>query len=197
VDGTTTVKQVDDSGPVGTLIGTSIGGLIGLLGGPVGVAIGAVSGLAVGALSDTADARVGDDFVEEVAKSLTPGKVAVIAEVNEEWTTPVDTRLEALGGLVIRRALWDVREQMRKERIAAMKADLTQLKEEMSKANAERKAKLQARIDHLQAKIDEQEKKAQTWFEAFQARRKARRELFQKNATAAGHALKELAKTPV
>ena len=197
VDGTTTVKQVDDSGPVGTLIGTSIGGLIGLLGGPVGVAIGAVSGLAVGALSDTANARVGDDFVEEVAKSLTPGKVAVIAEVNEEWTTPVDTRLEALGGLVIRRALWDVREQMRKERIAAMKADLTQLKEEMSKANAERKAKLQARIDHLQAKIDEQEKKAQTWFEAFQARRKARRELFQKNATAAGHALKELAKTPV
>ena len=197
VDGTTTVKQVDDSGPVGTLIGTSIGGLIGLLGGPVGVAIGAVSGLAVGALSDTANARVGDDFVEEVAKSLTPGKVAVIAEVNEEWTTPVDTRLEALGGLVIRRALWDVREQMRKERIAAMKADLVQLKEEMSKANAERRAKLQARIDHLQAKIEEQEKKAQTWFEAFQARRKARRELFQKNATAAGHALKELAKTPV
>ena len=120
-DGTTTVKQVDDLGPVGTLIGTSIGGLIGLLGGPVGVAIGAVSGLAVGVLSDTADARVGDDFVEEVAKSLTPGKVAVIAEVNEEWTTPVDTRLEALGGLVIRRALWDVREQMREERIAAMR----------------------------------------------------------------------------
>ena len=67
----------------------------------------------------------------------------------------------------------------------------------MSQANAERKAKLQARIDHLQEKIDEQEKKAQTWFEAFQARRKANRELFQKNAIAAGHALKELAKTPV
>lgn len=196
-NGKTTVKQVDDFGLVGGLVGTSVGALIGLLGGPVGVAIGAVSGLAVGALADISEARVGDDFVEEVATSLTPGKVAVIAEVDEEWTTPVDTRMEALGGQVIRRALWDVREQMRAERIAAMKADLAQLKEEMSQANAERKAKLQARIDHLQAKIDEQEKKAQTWFEAFQARRKAKRELFHKNASAAGQALKELAKTPL
>lgn len=195
-NGTTKVKQVDDLDPVGALLGTSVGGLVGLLAGPVGVAIGAVSGLAVGALSDVADARVGDDFVEEVAKSLTPGKVAVLAEVDEEWTAPVDSRLEGLGGIVIRRALWDVREQMRKERIAAMQADLVQIKEEVSKANAERRAKLQVRIDRLQEKIDEQQTKAQTWFEAFQARRKAKREVFQKNAIAAGQALKELASTP-
>jgi uncharacterized membrane protein len=195
-NGATTVKQLDDLDHVGTLVGTSVGGLIGLLAGPIGVAVGAVSGLAVGALSDIADARVGDDFVEEVGKSLTPGKVAVIAEVDEEWTAPVDTRMEALAGLVIRRALWDVREQMRKERIAAMQADLAQLKEEVSKATAERKAKLQARIDRLQEKVEEQQKKAQTWFEAFQARRTAKRELFKKNVASAGHALKELAKTP-
>jgi uncharacterized membrane protein len=195
-DGTTTLKQVDDPGAVGTLVGTSIGGLIGLLAGPIGMAIGAVSGLTVGAVSDIANTRVGDDFADEVAESLTPGKVAVIAEVDEGWTAPVDTRMDALGGLVVRRALWDVREQMRKQRIAAMQADLAQLKDEASKASAERKAKLRARIDRLQAKIDDQQQKAQSWFEAFQARRKANRELFKKNAVAAGHALKELAKTP-
>ena len=42
-DGTATVKQGDDSGPLGTLLGTSLGSLIGLLGGPVGLAIGANS----------------------------------------------------------------------------------------------------------------------------------------------------------
>jgi uncharacterized membrane protein len=195
-NGTTTVKQVDDLDPVGMLVGTSVGSIIGLLGGPVGIAIGAASGLAVGALSDIGDARVGDDFIEEVATSLSPGKFAVIAEVDEEWTAPVDTRMEALGGLVIRRALWDVREQLRKERIAAMHADLAQLKEEVSQVHAERKVELQARIDRLQEKILEQQTKAKTWFDAFQARRRAKRELFKGSAVAAGHALKELAKTP-
>jgi uncharacterized membrane protein len=195
-NGTTRAKQVDDLEPVGTLVGTSVGALIGLLGGPVAVALGSVSGLTLGAVSDIAHARVGDDFVEEVAQSLTSDKVAVIAEIDEDWTAPVDTRMEALGGLVIRRALSDVREQMRKEQIAAMHADVAQLKEEIASANAERKAKLQGRIDRLQAKIDQQQHKAQTWFEAFQARRKAKRELFKKNAAVAGRALKELAKSP-
>jgi uncharacterized membrane protein len=195
-DGTTTPKQIDDLGPVGTLVGSSVGALIGLLGGPVGMAIGAASGLTLGALSDISKARVGEDFVEEVAEGLGPHSVAVIAEVEEDWTTPVDTRMEALGGVVIRRALWDVREQMHKERIAAMHADLAQLKAEMKTASSERKAKLQSRIDRLQGKINDQQQKAQGWFEAFQARRRAKQEAFKKNATAAGHALKELAKTP-
>jgi len=194
--GATTVKQADDLDPIGTLVGTSVGGLVGLLAGPVGVALGAASGLTLGALSDLADARVGDDFVEEAARSLTPNKVAVIAEIDEEWTAPVDHRMDALGGLVIRRALSDVREQMRKERIAAMQADLAQLKAEIAAANGERKAKLRARIDRLQGTIDEQQKKAETWFDAFQARRKAKREVFKKNAAAAGRALNELAKSP-
>jgi uncharacterized membrane protein len=36
-DGTTTVKQGDDSGPLGTLTGTALGSFIGLLGGPAGL----------------------------------------------------------------------------------------------------------------------------------------------------------------
>ena len=195
-DGTTTPKQIDDADPVGTFVGSSVGALIGLLGGPVGVAVGAASGLTLGALSDLSEARVGSDFVEEVAEALTPNKVAVVAEIDEDWMAPVDTRMEALGGVVIRRALSDVREQLRKERIAAMQADLAQLKQEVSGANAARKAKLQARIERLETRIGEQQHKAQTWLEAFQARRKEKSEAFKKNAAVAGRALKELAKTP-
>jgi uncharacterized membrane protein len=195
-DGATTPKKIDDLDPVGTLAGSSVGALIGLLGGPLGVAIGATSGFTLGALSDISEARVGDDFVEEVAKTLKPNTVAVIAEVEEDWVTPVDTRMEALGGVVVRRALWDVSEQMRKEHIAAMQADLAQLKAEVQTASAERKATLQARVDRLQASIDGQQKKAQAFFEAFQARRQAKREVFKKNAAAAGHALRDLARTP-
>jgi uncharacterized membrane protein len=195
-DGTTNVKQVDGLDPIGTLVGTSVGGLIGLVAGPVGMAIGAAAGLTLGAFADIGDLRVGDDFVEDVAQSLTANKVAVIAEIDEGWTTPVDTRMEALGGLVSRRGLSEVRDERRQAQIAAMKADLAQFKEELAKANTARKVKLQGRVDYLQARIEQQQKKAQQRWDAFAARRSANRAVFKENAAAAGHALRELAKTP-
>jgi uncharacterized membrane protein len=196
-DGTAGVAQYDDLGPVGSLVGTSVGSLIGLLGGPVGVAIGATSGLALGALVDIGNARVGEDFVADVSKTLTPNKVAVIAEVEESWTTPVDTRMEALGGTVLRRALWEVEDKIHDEKVAAMKADVAQLKEEMSKAHEKRKATLNSRIEQLEARIDAQAKQVKADFEAFKLRQQAKRELLKKNAAAAGKALKELASTPL
>jgi uncharacterized membrane protein len=196
-NGTTSVKQYDDFGPVGTLVGTSVGSLIGLLGGPVGFAVGAASGLALGMANDLDNARVGEDFVDDVAKTLTPNKVAVIAEIEEDWTTPVDTQMETLGGTVLRRSLWEVREHLREEEIAAMKADLAQLKDEMSKAHADRRAKLQKKVDHLQAKIEARQQKAKERLGAIQAHQKSKRELLKKNAAAAGQALKVLAKTPL
>lgn len=195
-DGTTSIKQYDDSPPLGTLTGTSVGSLIGLLGGPVGVAIGSVSGLALGALFDLDYARVGEDFIDEATRLLTPNKVAIVAETDEAWTTPVDSRMEALGGTVLRRALREVREKIRNEEIAAMKADLDQFKQEIAKAQADRRAKLQSKITHLQARIETEQKKADERWKAFQAREATKRDLFKRNALAAGRAIKELAKTP-
>jgi len=196
-DGTVTVKQVHDGGPVGTLGGTAVGSLIGLLGGPVGLAVGALGGMTAGAFYDIDNARVGEDFLDDVSKALAPNKVAIIAEIEEDWTTPVDTRMEKLGGTVFRRALWEVQEQIEDEDIAAMKADVTQFKNEMAKAHAERKAKLQKKVDQLQAKIEAQEKKAKERREAFQARQKAKTAILKRNAKAAGKAIKDLAQTPV
>lgn len=196
-DGTVTVKETDDAGPLGSLAGTAVGGLIGVLGGPVGLAIGATSGLALGSIYDVDTARVGWDFVDDVTKSLTPNKVALVAEIDEAWTTPVDTRMEAIGGTVFRRALWAVQEQVSREEIAAMKADLAEFKGEISKAHAERKAKLQKKIEQLEAKIDAQQKKTIERREAFEARQKAKAAILKKNAAAAGRALKNLAQTEV
>lgn len=195
-DGRTSVKQHDDVEPVGTLVGTSVGSLIGLVGGPAGVALGAASGLTVGALSDCGSARVSADFVEEVSKTLTPSTVAVIAEIEEEWTTPIDTRMEALGGTVMRRALSAVREQLRSEDIATMKANVAQLKEEIASATAEHRSKLKKDLQRLEQRIDEELKKAQEWLEAFQKRQRSKNELVRKNITNVAQAIKELAKPP-
>lgn len=196
-DGSVTVKDEQYAAPLGTLVGTPVGSLIGLLGGPAGFAAGTLSGLLIGGLVDIDNARVGEDYVADVGRTLTPNKVALVAEVEEEWTTPVDTRMEALGGAVLRRALWQVRDTVDDEEIAAMKSDLAQFKAEIGEAKAEQKKKLQAKIDALQAKIDAREQTLKERYEARKAQARAKKEVLKQNAAAAGRALKELATTPL
>ena len=184
-DGTATIKQGDDSGPIGTLLGTSLGTLIGVLGGPVGVAIGASAGLAAGGAVDINQTRVGYDFIDDVSKFLTPNKSAVVAEIDEEWATPVDTRMEAIGGTVFRRALSEVEETVNNEDVAALKADLAQLKAEHAKAHADRKTKLQEKINQLDSKIQTQLQKAKERREAAERQAQAKVQVLKAKAAAA------------
>lgn len=158
-DGTMNVKQ-GDGAPLNTLLGTSFGSLIGLLGGPVGLAVGATGGAAAGSLVDLYNAGIGEDFLDDVGKSLVPKRVALVAEIEEDWTTPVDTRMEAIGGAVFRRSVSEVQQRVQDENIAAMKADLAQFKAESAQARADRKAKLQEKINQLDSKIQTQLQKA-------------------------------------
>jgi len=183
-DGTTTVKQGDDIGPIGTLVGTSFGSLIGLLGGPAGVAVGAAAGMAAGGALDLNNVGVGYDFIDDVSKVLLPNRVAVVAEIAEEWTTPVDTRMEAIGGTVFRRALSDVKDTIYQENVASMKADLAQLKAEQAKAHADRKAKLQEKINQLDSKIEAQLANAKERREAVQRRAQAKVKVLKEKADA-------------
>jgi len=184
-DGTATVKQGDDVGPIGTLIGTSLGGLIGVLGGPVGVAAGAAAGMAAGSAIDLNNTRVGADFIDDVQKFLVPPNVALVAEVDEEWTTPVDTRMEAIGGNVFRRALSQVEDTADDEDVAAMKADLAQLKAEHAKAQADRKSKMQEKINQLDSKIQSQLERAKERREASQRKAQAKVQALKAKADAA------------
>jgi uncharacterized membrane protein len=163
-DGTVTIKQSEDDFPIRTLGGTAIGSLIGLLEGPVGLAVGATAGLLAGSVGDLHAAGVDAEFVDEVAATLSPGKCAVIADVSEEWVTPVDARMEALGGTVFRKARKNVEDDERARDVAELREDIDQLKAEVAHTRGERKAKLQARIDklnaELQAKLDQAKQQA-------------------------------------
>src|SRR5208283_2861636 len=184
-NGVVDVKQGDDTGPLGTLVGTSLGSLIGLLGGPVGVAIGAASGFAIGGVADLNNARIGADFIDDVNKQLLPNKVAVVAEIEEDWTTPVDTRMEAIGGTVFRRALSEARKTSNEEEVNAMKADLAQIKAEHAKAHADHKAKLHEKINQLDSKIQAQLQKAKDRRAAAEREAQAKIQILKAKAAAA------------
>jgi uncharacterized membrane protein len=173
-DGSTEVEQAVDSGPLGTLVGTSLGSFIGLLGGPTGLAIGAVAGLLAGGTADLDNARIGDDFIADVTKQLRLNRFAVVAEIKEDQTTPVDTTMEALGGTVFRRALSEVRHTANEDDTAGMRADLSQLKAELAQVHADRKAKLQEKINQLDAKIQARLQKAKERRQAAERQAKAK-----------------------
>ncbi|MBV8172057.1 MAG: hypothetical protein JO219_09015 [Candidatus Eremiobacteraeota bacterium] len=105
---------------VRTAVGVGVGALLGALAGPAGIATGATIGAAAGVgaatggvIGLTADAVKSGEQEEasfETGFVLNKGQAAVLAEVSEDWRTPVDTTMSGLGGRVFRRAKSDVRD---------------------------------------------------------------------------------------
>jgi uncharacterized membrane protein len=181
-NGTTTVKRSGEYGPLGTVTGLAVGSLIGLLGGPAGMAVGFAGGTLIGALSDFENARVGSDFIADAAKELVPGKVALVAEIEEEQITPVDTGMKALGGHVLRRSLRELKHAENEQDLAAIKAEIAESKAEHAAARAERKANLEARIDALNVRLKQKMDQAKTGREAIRRQTEARIEALKAKA---------------
>jgi uncharacterized membrane protein len=164
-DGKVSIKEAVDPGPLGTAVGALTGGLVGLLGGPVGAAVGLAGGTLIGSWSDLFDVGVGAGFLEQVSQELTPGKTAVVAEVDEIWIAPLDIRMDAIGGKVVREWRIDVESEQYEKEVAALKAEVAQLKAEYAQARDEARAKLEARIDQAQTKLQDASDRAQAWID--------------------------------
>jgi uncharacterized membrane protein len=101
-------------GTIGGLTGgTLLGALVGSLAGPVGTMTGAQVGAAsaatggllgstLGATVDIADTGLKEDYVAAVSGRLLPGHAALVAEVEEYSTEPVDQAIWQNGGVVFR-----------------------------------------------------------------------------------------------
>lgn len=57
------------------------------------MALGASIGALGGMIYDTKNKVLGENLIDEVAKELANGKIAVIAEVEKSWKTPIDTKM--------------------------------------------------------------------------------------------------------
>lgn len=94
-----------------TAVGVGVGALLGALAGPAGAAVGAAGGAGIGAAAggvvglgaDLARADVRDQATDETAFVLSAGQSAVIADVSEDSTLAIDSRMRELGGVIHRR----------------------------------------------------------------------------------------------
>lgn len=189
-NGWTSVVQSDDRPPAGTLAGIVGGALIGILGGPVGVAVGASIGGLGGALYDMFDRGIGMDFVNDVATEMAPGKVAVVADIDEEWVTPIETRLGALGGITFRRMPSEIFDEALIRESDAARAELDDLKAEFARSSGAAKDKVSAAIDTQRAKLSAVATKIDTTLDERQAELKSRLETLRAQRAHAADAAK-------
>jgi uncharacterized membrane protein len=185
-DGKLDVKKGIDEGPLGLGLGALVGGLVGLFGGPVGGAIGMMTGGFLGTFRDVIHAGVSDDFVDKVTGELEPGKFAVIAEVSEDWLTPIDLEMEALGGKVVREYRDEFVEDRLEKQADAMLSDFEQRKAERAGAKAEKmEAKLEQRIDEARRDLETTASKARQRLEQKKQEMVAKIEALQEQANKA------------
>ncbi len=152
------VRVIDDADLLRSpMIGGSsvVGALIGLLGGPVGLVVGAAGGALIGSVRHSEELGVNDEFFKDVATALAPGKVALVADIDEESDTLVDTRLKPLGGLMFRRIRTTVQTIQEDRDVAANQAEMDQLNAERAQAKSDRLAKIDTKIDRLRVKLED------------------------------------------
>jgi len=135
---------------------------------------GSLGGTLIGSLFDLANYGVSADFVAKVSSELTTGKSAIVAEIVEGWTTPLDTRMEALGGTVLRTWRADFEDEQIAREAAAEKADWEQLRTEYAQAGADAKAKVKTKLDVAKANLDATKTKADAKLEALDTELKAK-----------------------
>ena len=180
--GEVSVKQEADKGPAGTALGLLVGGLVGVLGGPAGLPIGAYIGGLAGLLFDLGRFGVDLTFFDDVSKALTPGKAAVLAEVEESWTSLLDERLRKHGGTVYRQLRADVLEDQLVREGATLEANLDALQHELDQSIAGDRTAIQKDIDQIKKKINATQDQAKARLEQAKAETNARIKALQDQA---------------
>ena len=155
------IKQKNEQGPIGFGVGAFLGTLAGVFGGPVGAAIGLTAGSLAGGTVDLATLHLSEEFLEGLKMELKPGDYAVAAEISEEWIAPLDTRIEALGGKVLREPKAEFAGNMFEKWAAARKKELADRKKELADRMAQRKTdRAASKASGMEAKLESEIEKA-------------------------------------
>ena len=191
-NGKIVVRQSVIDRPASTLGGLLMGNLVGLLG-PAAVAIDSGSGALLGAAIDAAKAGITTKFLQTIQKELAAGKTGIIAEIDEEWESPIDIRMEPLGGTVFRQTKSQLEDAFFEREIEAHQAELAKLESEREanaktqkkQESAERNARLQAKIDATRRQIQEKENQLAERIKAVREEGEEKIALFQGQMTTA------------
>jgi len=153
--GKVATRESSDPGPVGTVVGIVTGALVGSLGGPVGVMFGAYVGGGAGLLFDMFNVGIGSDVLDDIGKQMKPGSVAIVADIDEDSTTAIDSTYQPLGAVSYRGNAGEAIDDTLNRQVDEADAEFNELKAEVRDANSEAKAAIETKLEAQAHKLDE------------------------------------------
>ena len=143
-----------------TAVGGLVGALFGILGGPIGVLLGGSYGMLIGSMFDTDDAVMNASLLEQIAKKMDEGDVAIVGLVYEEDEAILDQKLSGFNIIIARFDAAAVAEEVDEARMLEeemARQARKELRDEKKAARkekiAEKKAKLSADWEGFKAKF--------------------------------------------
>ncbi|MFO7285689.1 MAG: DUF1269 domain-containing protein [Gammaproteobacteria bacterium] len=180
-------------GMPGAAVGALAGALVGLLGGPLGAVAGLAGGAWIGTWRDITQLGIGSDFLEEVSRELAPGTTAIIADITEDRVAPLDERMAALHGVVLREWQTEYGEMRLLTEAAARKTEIEHLDAERRSATDAQRALLDIRLDRAARRLDDVAQRARSALDSLVRRSDSKlRTLEQQAATARGQARRSI-----
>ena len=168
-------KKTYDEGPFGTALGIAPGGALGVFAGPAAVAAGtaaagsaaaaqaAVGGMLAGSATggffgmfrDLWTYDVDTAVLDRVSQEIERGDFCLVASVEEIWTTPLDSKMNQIGGIVFRKARINAEDETWQADVRALNQELDELEDELREAHEDNKAAIQAKIDNVKTRMKE------------------------------------------
>jgi len=159
------MKNMEGQGASKTFAGMAFGSLIGLLGGPAGLAVGAFAGSMTGLLLDMTNASVNAEFIDDVSDAMKPNSVTLLAEMDEDKTMPLDTKMEACNGLLFRRLQKETENDQLVHEISLNIEEMEHLKSELNDEDAQTKVKIKENLLKTKQKLKILQKRTHTKLE--------------------------------
>jgi len=162
-DGHVEVKdQFGGDSLAGTATGGLVGLIIGILGGPLGVLLGGATGVLLGSLWDLDDQDESDSALGEVSKTVKPGRLTVLAEVEEQSPDIVDGAMQKVSGTVTRRPVYEIESEIAAAQEAQREAK-EQARKKLRDARLDKaRGDTHAKVEELKAKLHHDNKPATT-----------------------------------
>ena len=102
---------------------------------------------------DLGEAAESESVLSQISGSVRPGHTALLAQVTEQSPEVVDSAMAALGGVLMRRPVDEVEDEIAAAEKAQVKAEREADKELMRGKREHSKEKAHAKVEKLKAKL--------------------------------------------
>lgn len=152
------ILKSTENGPISTVFGNLVSCIVNVVGWDKSVKTPPNSETTWGLVNDVNRTLVDVEYLNEIKQMLTPGKYAIIAEINEQWVAPLNSALKPLNPIILREYRKDILDNRLQDDLFSIKKEYQELVSELKNASSDARCEIEHRMnvlkDRMQQKIE-------------------------------------------